>query len=378
MISRRRPLSLPYEDQVPALAAIVAGEQGSGGTATAIDPARADPERLTSAALHHNLAAYAAAAVESGAVSLAPELVRTIASSGALRALQSRRLRRALSEVAPALEAACGARPVLIKGPAIAERLYAEPRLRPFADLDLLVPHERLAAAAVAARDFGYETVEEFRPGFGERHGHDVKVRRSGTYPIDVSIHWRVGDDPVGVALDHRRLSIGAEPLDPAEPSFVVPARPEELVCLAVHFLSDRNKRLIWLNDIALASRACSAAEWERAFALADELGAGWILARALDYAARHLGFERERPRPAGPAPAFGPLRAVEELDARASTHMGRLAALRWRERPGYLRDVLVPTRAGLRGTVGEDGAPTWRLVWRHVRSVVAGVRPRR
>jgi hypothetical protein len=73
-----------------------------------------------------------------------------------------------------------------------------------------------------------------------------------------------------------------------------------------------------------------------------------------------------------------GTAAAVEELDMRASTHVGRLAALPWRERPGYLSAVLVPTRAGLRGTVGADGAPTLRLAVRHASRALAGLAPRR
>jgi hypothetical protein len=68
----------------------------------------------------------------------------------------------------------------------------------------------------------------------------------------------------------------------------------------------------------------------------------------------------------------------VEELDFRASTHVGRLAGLGWGGRSRYLRQVLLPTREGLRGTVGHDGAPTWRLVVRHVQRTVAGLAPRR
>jgi hypothetical protein len=113
-------------------------------------------------------------------------------------------------------------------------------------------------------------------------------------------------------------------------------------------------------------------------FELAAGVGLGWVLHRALDYATHHLGFERRRPLPPGRPPAWGPLRAVEELDVRASTHVGRLAALGWADRARYLREVLVPTREGLAGTVGGDGAPAWRLVGRHARAVALGLRPGR
>jgi hypothetical protein len=127
-----------------------------------------------------------------------------------------------------------------------------------------------------------------------------------------------------------------------------------------------------------LISDSAEAEQWRRAFELADDLALGWVLHRALDYAARHLGFERKRPTDPGPPPAWGPLRAVEELDLGASVHIGRLALLPWRQRPRYLRDVLFPSREGLRVRVGEDEAPTWRMVGRNLRTAFQGLGRRR
>ncbi len=219
----------------------------------------------------------------------------------------------------------------------------------------------------------------EFDPGFGEVHGHDVHVRRRvGERNLDVELHWRVGDDPVGEALSYELLAPGTGRLRVRDRDVAVPAPPAELLVLALHLLSDRGKRLIWLRDLELAGRDASDAEWSRAFELAREHELLWVLHRALDYTERHLGFHRARPLPAGSPPAWGPLRAVEELDAGASLHVGRLAALRGREKAAYLRRVLIPSREGLRGTVGADGAPTWRLVGRHLRAAASGLRPRR
>jgi hypothetical protein len=133
------------------------------------------------------------------------------------------------------------------------------------------------------------------------------------------------------------------------------------------------------VNDLSLVGSSLDDSEWSEAFALADELGLGWPLHRALDYSARHLGFDRPRPRVAPPAPAWGPLRAVEELNLRASPHLGRLAVLGWRDRAAFLRTVLVPSRAGLAGTVGHgDPVGTWRLIGRHARQAAAGLLPQR
>jgi hypothetical protein len=369
-VLRRRPFALPFDDQTPVLAALLTR---SG------DPLAQprDAARLVDAALYHRVDGYAAEAVRRGQLALSPGPRGRLARIAAVHRVHSRALRHELADLAPILADACGAEPVCIKGPAIADRFYPEPGLRTFADLDLLVLPAQMRAAVDALSSRGYDTVLEFRPGFGERHGHDVHLRRMvGSRQLDVELHWRIGDDPACEGLDHARMS-GGERLALDGSGVGVPPIAEHLVCLTAHLLSDRAKRLIWIQDLALAGEAASERDWRRAFEVARELGLDWVTHRALDYAGHHLGFDRPRPLPAGPPPAWGPLRAVEELDVRASTHVGRLAAMGWHARARYLGQVLVPTREGLAGTVGGDGASGWRLVGRHVRAVALGLRPR-
>ena len=98
----------------------------------------------------------------------------------------------------------------MLKGPAAA-RLYPDPALRPFADLDLLLPRDRLEAGAAALAPRGFEPMVEFARGFAETLGHDLHLRRLvGRRSIDVELHWRVGDDELGRGLSHERLREGA------------------------------------------------------------------------------------------------------------------------------------------------------------------------
>ena len=341
-------------------------------------PAPRDPERFGEAIRYHRLSAFAVEAMEEGRLGLPSGEATRVRDEAAIRGLLSRSLAAELTAIEPPLTEACAHRPLVLKGPAAA-RLYPRPALRPFADLDLLVPRDRLETAARALEPRGFEALVEFAPGFGETHGHDVHLRRLvGRRSIDVELHWRVGDDELGRGLSHERLRRGARPFEAAGTGCLAPAPEAELLVFAMHLLSDRDKRLIWVCDVHHAAGAATDAEWAAAFELADDLGLVWPLHRALDYAQRHLGLERERPLRAGDAPAWGPLRAVEEVDARASLHLGRLAGLRGFARLRYIARVLVPSRAGLRGTVGRDGAPMWRLLGRHVRATLAGVTSRR
>ena len=107
---------------------------------------------------------------------------------------------------------------------------------------------------------------------------------------------------------------------------------------LAVHLVQEPTKRLVWINDLALAGTRASQEQWEEAFGTAAELGLGWVLERALDYAERHLGFDRARPaRPSSPPP-WGPLRVGERMDGWLSYQIGQLAIGGWAGRNGYLR----------------------------------------
>ena len=337
-----------------------------------------EPERFGEAVRYHRLSAFAIEAMEAGRLGLPAGEARRLKDEAAMRGLLARSLAAELATIEPLVAQACSDRPLVLKGPAAA-RLYPRPALRPFGDLDLLVARRHLRSATEALAPRGFEPMLEFAPGFGETHGHDVHLRRLvGRRSIGVDLHWRVGDDELGRALSHERLRPGAGAFQVAGAEALAPAPEAELLVLAMHLLSDRDKRMIWVCDLLYAARAAPGAQWRAAFELADELGLLWPLNRALDYAERHLGLRRDRPLAAGAAPAWGPLRAVEEVDARASLHVGRLARLRWPARLRYAARVLVPSRAGLRGTVGRDGAPMWRLIGRHLRATVAGVTSRR
>jgi hypothetical protein len=368
-VLRRKPFALPHAEQLDLLSAVLTGD----GPVTP-----PDPQRFVAAAIAHRVMGACVAALDEGRLVLGDEPQRQLRDAQAVAALRSGLLRRELQTIAGTVAEAVGAEPVVIKGPAIADRFYLQRGLRGFADLDLLVPRERLAPAVDALGALGYGEQVELREGFGESHGHDVHMARPvGARAVDVEVHWRVGDDAVGTALSHEALAGRASAPEPGG-SFLYADPSDQLLICAMHLLSDRLKRLAWIEDVRRVATALDEPAWTQAFERARELGLVWVLNRALDYAGHHLGYARARPLPAGEPPPWGPLRAVEELDLRASLHIGRLAALPWRSRPRYVRDIVIPSRAGLRGTVGTDGAGDLRLVMRHVATAVRSLRPGR
>lgn len=378
LVFRRSPFALPCAEHIPALTGVLDG-------AELVAPE--DPAAFVEAAVAHRVVGAATAALQGGRLALPAAAAQQLRDAHAVGALRSALVRRELALVARPLSAAVGAPAIVLKGPAIADRFYPDPAWRSFADLDLLVPRARLDDAVSALRDLGYEEHVELREGFGATHGHDVHMaRRVGRHRADVELHWRVGDDVLGEALDHDTLMAGsvaadaaataAETARSAQPRYL-DAGAQLLVC-SMHLLSDRLRRLIWIEDLRRISRSLDEDEWRRTFERASALGLLWVLNRALDYASHHLAYRRERPLPVGEPPPWGPLRAVEALSFPAALHLGRLATLPWRARPQYLRGILFPTRAGLRGTVGTDGAGPTRMAARHLGRAVRGLAPRR
>ena len=233
--------------------------------------------------------------------------------------------------MAAAIEEATSAPGIVLKGPAISDRLYPDPGLRPYNDLDLMVARESLEGAKTALSAIGYEARIQFRPGFEVAHGHTLDlVRAVGRRSVHVEVHWRLSDDRVGEAISHASLSEGAEPV-PGVPGAAYPSLPDQLLVCALHLMSHREKRLAWLEDIRRLNLAATEAEWDAGFRRAQELGLLWVLNRALDYAERYLGLTVRAPdrRRASRPPS------ARSARWRSSTCRPRPTSAVWRRCPG-------------------------------------------
>ena len=360
---------MPFADQLGDLRRVVLSEGR-------VEPVI--PSRFVEAAVEHRVVAACVLALDEERLVLDVQHARPLRDARAVAALTTALVARELPAVAAAVESATSAPAIVLKGPAISERLYPDRALRTYVDLDLMVARESLAAAKTGLAWIGYEEQVQARPGWEIAHGHTLDlVRAVGRKYAHVEVHWRVSDDRVGDAISYATLREGAEPLR-GVPGAAFPSLPDQLLVCALHLMSHREKRLAWLEDIRRLNLLATEEEWDLGFLRAQELGLLWVLHRALDYVERYLGLTAARPIGPGEPPPFGPVRAVEELDLQASVNIGRLAALPWRQRPALIRDILVPTREGLDGLVGGDGAGRLRLWGRHVALIVRGVTLRR
>jgi putative nucleotidyltransferase-like protein len=303
----------------------------------------------------HGLVGLVDRAIVNGQWKPAARARAAVRSLRASRALHATVMRRELGPAAALLTEAAGVTPIILKGPAVGERLYGAPGLRAYGDLDLMVPRSSLRRAVSALRDAGWAPVRAGRtyaalgeplPGFAEDYGHHHRLcRRSGPAQVDLEVHWRLSDDPLSESLDHARLSARAVTIPQLGDRVVAPAPVDELLVLAIHVMNHgRATRLIWHVDLALASEALPQSDWGEAFTKANHLGLGWVLHRALDRVAETTGVARTRPQPCPPAPPWGPIRAADALPGRLAEHIGRAAPLSWRGRGRYLRRIASAT----------------------------------
>jgi hypothetical protein len=366
-VLRRPPYGIPYPGQVPLLVDLLADRR--------VEPA--EPDRFRDAVVAHRLTGFAESAIESGRLQVPDQIAGQLRDAHTVATLRSGLLRCELTTIAPLLADACGVEPIAFKGPVVSELLYEPRTLRPYADLDLLFPASRLEAATDALVAAGYRRDLHLRPGFAERYRHDLHLsRHQGKLQLGIDLHWRITDDNVGVQLAYERIEPDRIAIDGVEVGCPDPA--DHLLMLALHFVGDRQRRLLWIEDIRRTALAADDRQWQTAFERAESRGLSWVLNRALDYAAHHLGLERERPMPAGPPPAWGPLRAIEAYDFAAAWDLGHLTSIPWSERPGYLRAIVLPSREGLRGAAADPDTPIWRLALRRARRAFADVRPGR
>lgn len=235
-----------------------------------------DPERLASARRMHRGAVFTAMRLEK----------------------ESRRIMAALAE------ADLG--PIVLKGPAVAHRLYAEPWLRLYADLDLLVSEADWPPLREALLGIG-----------GVPEGRDMAelpARLSKNDPLDHWFSFRFpGGFRVECAFDPLQLGVrmrDGEGLQKRSVPFEgwAPARrlaPEdELVVLALHLNRHGFQRLIWLLDLALLVQANPDLDWSRVGDRARDEGVAVSVHHTLRLVGELLGVDvseglrATRPRP--------------------------------------------------------------------------------
>lgn len=181
--------------------------------------------------------------------------------------------------------------PVLLtKGPALSVRCYGDPGQRQYGDLDLIIRQADIRRATQAMPDLGYEPRVPLTAIDANKSAGEYAFRKSGTGLL-VEFHtertFRYHPRPLPIEkLFERSTSLTID-------NRSVPALSleDELVLICVHGAKHFWERLMWIADVAaLISR--QSLDWDRANAVAREVGAQRILRLGLRLASDLLGAE--------------------------------------------------------------------------------------
>jgi hypothetical protein len=187
-----------------------------------------------------------------------------------------------LTRLAPILDGT-GARWAVIKGPAVVERLYPAPGLRPYFDLDLLVDPAAFGDVLEALQASGSRLLDRNWLMLRRELWGEVHLLLPGGTPLD--LHWdlinmnrgRMAIDAQGVLDRTVRVDLGGVTVPTLDAA-------DTVVHLAVHAALSGGDKLLWLKDVERAA-AILDPPWssvtERAHEWNVAAPAGLILGRA-------------------------------------------------------------------------------------------------
>ena len=195
-------------------------------------------------------------------------------------------LRRQAGELAVRLLEA-GLPVIVLKGCDFADRLYPHPSLRPFTDVDLLVPERVLPQARQVFKAMGYQPVPvpmKHATGYGEESWHHPNLPGGM-----VEIHWNLVNSP---SL-RRALSVTYDDLQlETHQGKPRPSAAALLLIAAVHGVASHGiDRLQPLGDVVQSVRGTAGVLDEAWLARAvPQTGTEWALATALTLAHKIYG----------------------------------------------------------------------------------------
>jgi hypothetical protein len=179
---------------------------------------------------------------------------------------------------------------VVMKGPALAVSLFGDVGLRPFDDLDLLVPAAQVAEAQRVLRELGY------RSAYEEPRAWDEWVRRNceeapywnAAENVVCDLHWQLRSESYSFVVTQEELRGRLETIDIAGTRYRTLGAEDTLSFLLVHGAQHGWSALGWLADVAELVRARPGLDW--GIVGVERRGARRILQVGLRLAAEVLG----------------------------------------------------------------------------------------
>jgi hypothetical protein len=285
----------------PAAAAAALGVLGLGlGTAAPLPAPLPAPQwdAFVAVAVEERLAGLLLAAVQAGYLPVTGEQRAQVERNHTAAMVHALRLERRSVQLLGVLDAA-GVPTRLLKGSAFAHLDYPDPALRPFADIDVLVPGPRLDRAVAVLAEHGFVPGQaQLRPGFAARFGKGVGLVGDDGTQVDVHRTLAHGSFGLTVVLDD--LWRPAATLRLGGRDVAVLDAESRLLHAAIHaVLGSRPARLLPLRDLAQVAAGGSVDP-----AVVLERAARWqvepVLARAVTDA--HTTLQLPASPPAGAA----------------------------------------------------------------------------
>ncbi len=175
---------------------------------------------------------------------------------------------------------------VLLKGCALAISLYAEQGLRPFGDLDLLIPKSAVGDAHRLLLAQGYRTSLEVAEGFLRRVGQEQAYVGCVKYPAQIDLHWHL----LGLPFYRTHIPIAwfwehTQPITFNDSTARLFSPEAQLLHLTAHYaLHHRATKLLSSYDIALLiARYHDQMNWETVIQAAKEFRLGQAVQRSLE-----------------------------------------------------------------------------------------------
>lgn len=237
----------------------------------------------------HRVAALVWAALRRSGVTMPPDIRDRLSTAAAAVAAQNLELAAASIRLKRAFDGA-GVPILFVKGISLGELAYHDISLKAGWDIDILVPPERVADAAVILEEAGFGLISPAPPLGRERlllwHGFWKESTWRDGGGVHVELHSRLADNRALIP----RIDWRSPRQDVAVMGHLLPTlRTEELFAyLCVHGASSSWFRLKWIADLAGFLSPYDDREIERLYRASQQLGAGRAAAQALLLAA-HL-----------------------------------------------------------------------------------------
>lgn len=300
----------------------------------------------------HRLWGLLAAAIGDGAFPVTPAQEREAADAHRAAMAETLALERLLLRTVEVLDVA-GIDHRVLKGPALAHTVYADPSLRAFGDVDVIVPSARLGEAgeALAAAGMRRERAQ-LRPGFDRRFAKATPFIAPGGSMVD--LHRSLVTGRFGLTVDNNALFATASTFEVGGKELRALGAEERFLAACYHAaLGDKPLRFLSLRDLVQTLAAD-----DLSLSRARRISASWrgdaVVAHGVALAWEHLGLRdstplvewarRHRPR-LGERLA---LRTTGSNTTAAHALLGVGVVPGFRGKAAYLGGILLPDRGAL------------------------------